>query len=221
MRYLDKFSGQDKYLRSLERERERLWQAQGRAPIIPLERPYQRGWVKSYVLEERISQRPDAAVFRRVLNEINQRVYSRDRSFVDRNDKGIVLRPRIIPVREWLKLAWPTSHQRFFGYGNWRLDEGVWTPLNWRRQVLGFKLIHAAWLREDVQPHLITHQRVDLPAVRSRLAEIEAIMMSTQGCHRLDWLHGRSRWWRRMTASTAELRSRDAFHAQLADSLPD
>lgn len=221
MRFLDKYSGRDKRLRALEREVNRLHRAQGDAPIIPLERPYQRGWNKFYVLADRVDERPDVAVFRAMLAQINQRVWSRERSFLNRAGHEIVLRPAIIPVREWLKLAWPASHQRFFGYGCWRLDDQPWTPIKWRRHITGFKLVHAWWLREEIQPHLITHQRVELPEVRSRLAEIHAHMQLTQGWCRLNRLRGRRQWHCNFTPTLNERRAVNSFHDQLAENSPD
>lgn len=221
MRYLDKYSGRDKHLLALERELNRLHRAQVHAPIIPLERPYQRGWVKFYVLENRIAQRPDVAIFRAMLAQVNRRVLSRERSFINRSGHEILLRPRIIPTREWLKLAWPASRQRFFGYGCWRLDDQPWTPIKWRRHITGFKLVHLWWLREDVQPHLMTHQRVELPQVRSRIAEIEAYLEATCGRFRLDRLHGRSRWWRRFSFSAHELRTEASMNDQLCSQASD
>ncbi len=221
MRFLDKYAARDKRLLALERELNRLYHAQAHAPIIPLERPYQRGWVKTYVLEERIAQRPDTSVFGSILTQVNQRVYSRARSFLNRAGHEILLRPRIIPTREWLKFAWPASHQRFFGYGSWKLDEEPWTYAKWRRHITGFKLVHSWWLREDVQPHLITHQRVDLPEVRSRIAEIDAFFEATCGRQRLSRLHGRSQWWRRFSFAAHELRSNAACHAEMLNHTPD
>jgi hypothetical protein len=220
MRFLDKYSGRDKHLLALERELHRLYHAQTHAPIIPLERPYQRGWVKYYVLESRIAQRPDATLFRMMLTQVNQRIYSRDRSFRKKCGQEILLRPRIIPTREWLRLAWPASHERFFGYGSWRLDDQPRTPIKWRRHVTGFKLVHVWWFREEVQPNLITHQRVELPEVRSRIAEIDAYLEDTCGRRRLDRLHGRSDWWRRFCFTGHELRSKASFHEQL-NNTPD
>ena len=221
MRFLGKHSGREKQLRALECEAQRLWQARRHAPIIPLEHPYQRGWDKFYVLDERIAQRPNAVVFRVMLAQINRRIHSRERSFVSRRGYPIELHPKIIPVREWLKLGWPAKQQRFFGYGHWRLDDEPWTPIKWRKHVAGFKLVHTSWLREEIQPHLITHQRVELPAVRSRLAEIEAHMEFTQGWRRLDRLHGRRQWWRKFSAAIHELRSAHSFTDQLEIHSPD
>jgi hypothetical protein len=218
MRFLDKHSGRDKRLLVLEREAKRLRHAQDHAPVIPLEHPYQRGWEKFYVLEERVAKRPDAADFRAMLALINRRVYSRTRDFVNRCGHVTVLRPRIIPEREWMKLAWPARRQRFFGYGHWRLDDQPWTSIKWRPYLTGFKLVHLSWLREEIQPHLITHQRVELPEVRSRLAEIEAQMEFTQGWHRLDRLHGRRQWWRKFETAATALRSAHSLTDQLDES---
>lgn len=162
-----------------------------------------------------MTQRPDAAVFRAMLAQINQRVYARERSFITRDGHAILLHPRIIPTHQWLKLAWPMSHQRFFGFGQWRLDDQPWTPIKWRKHITGFKLMLAWWLREEVQPHLITHQRVELPQVRSRLAEIDAYMQATAGWRRLDRLHGRGHRWRRFVLAAEERRSLDAIRDQL------
>jgi hypothetical protein len=206
MRYLNKHAAREKRLRAFERECNRLHQAKGDAPIIPLEHPYQRGWVKTYVLEDRVERRPDAQVFRNMLGAINHTVWARERTFVSRRGQPLVLRPRIIHVREWEKLAWPASHRRFFAFGTWRVEhERCWLP-PYRAWTCGYKLVVDWWLREDVQPHLITHQRVDLPEVKSRLAEIDAYMTRTCGWDTLSRLHGQGRW-RSPCATPAELRA--------------
>ena len=79
-------------------------------------------------------------------------------------------------------------------------------PLRLRRLLPGYKLVHRWWLVEDVQPNLVTHQRVELPAVRKRLAEIEAFLLCTCGQERLDKLHGRSNWWRIFSTPRTGLR---------------
>ncbi len=221
MRFLDKHSGRDKQLRALEREASRLNQAQGHAPVIPLERPYHRGWDKCYILEERVASRADSAGFRVMLAEVNQRVYSRSRTFTDRSGRALVLRPRLIPERAWTKLGWPEKHRRYFGYGCWREEDPFGQPATWRPHVFGFKLVDLSWLREDVQPHLITHQRVELPEVRSRLAEIDAFMECSRGWRRLDRLHGRSHWWRRFESAARELRAASSLCDQFENHTPD
>ncbi len=209
MRFTDKYAQRDKGLLRLERELNRLHQAQGQAPIVPLEHPYQRGWVKSFVLRPDALHHPEAAIFSAVLTVVNQRVLSRNREFVSSRGHAIVLRPRIIPVWEWSRRPWPFSHQRLFVYGRWQTERFYsWSTHRYSEVEVGFKLFRTWWLEEQVQPHLITHKRAELPEVRSRIAEIESYLEANLGRCRLDWLHGRSRWWRRIgPASAAEQRA--------------
>jgi hypothetical protein len=196
VRFLDQYALRDKKLLRLERELNRLHQAQGNAPIIPLERPYQRGWVKSYTLREDALHHPDIRFFAAVLKVVNQKVYAKKREFISRCGEEMVLHPRIIPAREWSRLAWPIGCQRLFAYGHWWVEDIFpWTPKRWRQHIIGFKLIRFWWLEEIVEPHLITHQRVELPEVRSRIAEIESFFSACQGRNRLSRLHGRRCRW--------------------------
>lgn len=215
MRFTDKYAQRDKHLLRLERELNRLYEAKWSAPIIPLEHPYQRGWVKSYVLRRDALHHPEATVFSVVLAVVNQRIHSRNREFTSRKGNPIVLRPRIIPVREWSRRVWPISHQRLFAYGRWPLEDIFpWSMEHYRYNVFGFRLIRTWWLEELVQPHMITHQRVELPEVRSRIAEIDSCLEANLGQCRLDWLHGHRRWWRHGPASVAEQRASAAFADQ-------
>jgi hypothetical protein len=203
MRFLDKHSTREKHLRRLEREERRLWQAYRATPLVPLEQPYQRGWVKTYVLEPRVLQRPDAHIFREMLRAVNHRATSSNREFLSRRGFPIILRPRGIGVHQWTKLAWPASYQRFFRLGHWRIEDEVFrrperfyrpTQRLWQR---GYKLAVDWWLKEDIQPLMITHRRAELPDVTSRLAEIDAFMSRTCGREQLNRLHGYSeRYWR-------------------------
>lgn len=196
MHFHDKYARRDKHLLRLERELNRLRQAQWHAPVVPLEHPYQRGWLKTFTLREDALHHPELLVFKTVLTTVNDRIHSRTRDFVRRNGDAIILRPRIISPRDWPRLAWPISHQRLFAYGQWPVEDIYpWTERYRRHSICGFKLIRTWWLDELVLPYMITHQRVDLPEVRRRLAEIENHLRHRLGLERLDWLHGhRVRW---------------------------
>jgi hypothetical protein len=195
--------------------------AKADAPIVPLDRAFQRGWVKTYVLVDGIVRRPDAQNFRTILAAVNRSVWARDRSFVHhRTRRPIVLNPRVIPFREWEKLAWPASPQRLFERGMWRVLESP-DRFPWERWVHGHKLVRTWWLREDTQPHLVTHQRVNLPEVEERLAEIESYMTRTRGWDRLGRLHGCSQWWRYLTKTQAEYQAGQSLADELCEIIPD
>jgi len=196
MSHYDKHTARDKHLLRLERELNRLYKARWNAPIMPLEHPYQRGWIKTYVLRADVARRADADVFREVLAKINRRVFSRKRDFMHPNGGPLSLTPRIITMSEWERLGWTQKQRRLFGFGHWRGDK-CWSQRHIsapRNYVLGFKLVHDSWLEEDIQPNLITHQRVELPEVRSRIAEIEAHLERRNGRFRLNNLHGCHDW---------------------------
>lgn len=215
MRFLDKHMARDKALLRLEREHDQLWSALHDAPVVPLDEPYQRGWSKTFVLREDIRRRADVALFRTVLAVVNRSVWSKNLSFVHPDGQPMVLRPRIIPPLEWNRLGWPASQRRLFAYGHWQ-DEIY--PCTWfrrrlrsRRLYIGFSIRNPWWLEEQVTPLMITHQRVELPDVRRRLAEIEAYMERRCGWERLGRLHGRSNWWCRLPTPLSERRA-DAAH---------
>lgn len=211
MRFLDKHTTRDKTLLRLERENHQLFRALREAPVIPLAEPYQRGWSKTYVLREDIRRRSDVAVFRTVLAVVNRRVWSKTRDFVHPDGQPMVLRPRIIPPLEWNRLGWPASHRRLFTYGHWQdeVHSCLWfrRRLHSRRLYIGFSIRNPWWLEEELQPWMITHQRIDLPDVRRRMAEIEAYLRSRCGWERLGHLHGRSNWWRRFETHPSERRA--------------
>jgi hypothetical protein len=196
MRFSDKHTTRNKHLLRLERELTRLRKAQWNAPIIPLEHPYQRGWVKTFKLREDALHHPEVKIFQAVLLVVNQKVTSRHRGFIHKNGGQHVLRPRIIPVHEWARRPWPFSHQRLFAYGQWDLEDIYpCTTSRQRNSIRGFRLLRTWWLDEIVGPLMITHQRVDLPEVRSRIAEIEIHFRSRLGWARLHRLHGRHARW--------------------------
>ncbi len=205
MRFSDKHAARDKHLLRLERELTRLRKAKWNAPIIPLEHPYQRGWVKTFKLRDDALHHPEVKVFRAVLLVVNQKVTSRNRDFVHKNGGPHVLRPRIIPVCEWVRRPWPFSHQRLFAYGQWELEEiYLWTTHQQRNWIRGFRLMRTWWLEKIVGPLMITHQKVDLPEVRSRIAEIEAHFTARLGRERLSHLHGRRSSWRGRSTPAGE-----------------
>ena len=215
MRFADKHAKRDKGLLRLDRELRRLYHAQWNAPIIPLEHPYQRGWIKFYVVRKDALHHPKAEVFKAVLTEVNQHVHSLNREFVRRNGDSIVLRPDIVPVWRWNRLKWPASHQHLFALGTWPVENQFpLKPRRFRHQVYGFKLMSTWWLEESIQPFMITHQKVDLPDVRSRIAWIEAHFENQCGRQRLCWLRGSRFNWIHGPDRPSELRAIDAFTQQ-------
>jgi hypothetical protein len=56
-------------------------------PLIPLENPYQQGWVRYFVLREDVLRSPNAAFFQDLLTKINTYHYSNIKSFSTKERK--------------------------------------------------------------------------------------------------------------------------------------
>jgi hypothetical protein len=220
MLHLEKHSARDKKLIALARELKRLRHAQWSAPIVPLEKPYQRGWTKTFILTPDVARRYEVTHFRTVLAAINQVVRSRNREFLSERGNPIILSPRKIRMKEWRQLAWPASHKVLFTYGHWPEENDDWIPQRHRRFVEGFKLTRTWWLTETVQPWMITHKKVDLPEVRARIAEIENHLEKTMGWYRYWRLRGvRQNRWNEYCHNPIEVSAAESYSAQLAEAM--
>ncbi|MGG5209556.1 hypothetical protein ACQWU4_11460 [Chryseobacterium sp. MIQD13] len=71
-----------KYKRSSE-----LWNIRKDIPWIPLEEPYQRGFVRFFVLRDDVKRSEDADFFEGILKKINSYMYSESRLFLKKKRK--------------------------------------------------------------------------------------------------------------------------------------
>ena len=220
MRFLNKHAAREKQLRRLDRELWRLRRVDHTTSTLPLEHPRHCGWTKTYVLADGIDRRPDAAIFHAMLAAVNRTAYSAEFTFIHpRTRQPIVLQPRVLHLREMEAYGWPALHRRFFELGTW-LNENpptIFPPRHARS--IGYKLVHTGWLRENIQPRLVTHQRVESSEVESRSAEIRSFMVNTRGWEKLNRLYGRSDRWRCKTR--AESQSGWSLAEQLNETTPD
>ena len=195
-------SAGDKKLREMILEQRRLNKAMWNAPVVPLREPYQRGWYRYLVLSERASRRPDFEQLKELLSFVNHKQYCRKKKFLQYSHKRkreveMTHRPRRFRLYEMLRLKMPDYLFRYF------------------RQSNGFQVINSEMLRElpmrgwsgkfevnceplfesVVAPYIVTHQKVDMPKVRSRLDEIDEILEQSNGWGRYLNLTGSRSWW--------------------------
>jgi hypothetical protein len=71
----------DKQLLAMSRNEDELYRRRRALPMIPLEVPYQKGWVRSFVLRADVSYSRDAAFYEELLTKINTSMYSADKLF--------------------------------------------------------------------------------------------------------------------------------------------
>lgn len=192
----------DKALRSLILEDRRLSRAMWNAPVVPLKHPYQRGWYRFLKLSERATRRPDFDRLEELLNFVNHKQYCRKKKFLQycprqKREVEMTHRPRKFMLWEMMRLKLPDHLFRYF------------------RQSNGFHAINPEMLRElpmrgwsgkievncehlfesVVAPYIVTHQKVDMPEVRSRLDEIEEFLEQNKGWERYQNLTGVKTYW--------------------------
>lgn len=70
-----------KYLRRIRKEQDRLYELKYRLPLQPLARPYQKGWLRTFILRPDVATSRQAAFYQELLNKINTVEYSNDKKF--------------------------------------------------------------------------------------------------------------------------------------------
>jgi hypothetical protein len=79
--------GKEKDLFRLRKELSSLWDQRRAIAPIPLEHPYQDGWVRFFVLREDQKYRPKTGFYEEILCQINTYQYSKNKSF-ERKRRG-------------------------------------------------------------------------------------------------------------------------------------
>ena len=174
----------DKVLIQLAKERRELWEIQSNAPLVRLDKPYQRGWTRSFALTEEVTRRKDAERFKALLKYVQCIHYSQQRHFMEKiHWRSKRLRPRkhrlkIFTAYTALKLKIPedllsylvTQKRRPISTRS-RLRELMFS--GYKGQI---KVRHPHYFISVTEPYMITHRRVALPDVDRRLAEVEFIL---------------------------------------------
>ena len=147
------------------------------APLVPLEKPIQTGWLRTFKLRDDCSRRNDAAAYKTICKEIARSCFCRKQTFLDK--KGDEVKPtlRIIGEGEWDKLGWPEYYKKYFAFGNWSIYK-----YGLKQTVKGWKFWREYYfVDDDITPYFITHQRVKMPDVETRIAELNRFIEQNNG----------------------------------------
>lgn len=207
---------EEKKLRSMFEEDGRLSQAVWSSPLVELEAPYQRGWMRFFRLTEESRRRPDAKQLCQFLPFVNKVEFCRQKKFLgwcSRTRRRVPEEHRLmhfhLPSLQRVKM--PSQLHKYLRCS------GSLTPAT-PEQVA--ELISQRWggrmevakpsLFESVTtPFMVTHQRVHLPDCQSRMAEIDAWMDRNHGRMRIGRLCGhRIAYWDRLYNSS-RIRARE------------
>lgn len=115
---------EEKFIRKQDKHSRKLWKIRRDLPLVPLDEPYQKGFVRFFVLREDIQRGKYAEFFQTILDKINSFDYCDNRKFLKkkrrRGKKIYVPRPqnlRKIPVwqfPEYKNLKFSEKEQKYF-----------------------------------------------------------------------------------------------------------
>lgn len=169
-----------------------LRRAEREIPLVPLPKPIQRGFKKSFKLREDISRRNDAHIFKRILGVINTTVYCKTQDFKVKKYHSNQLTDiphslDYISEYEWGKLNWPQSLKKWFILRSKHIDTKYGLS---RIPIKGYYFSHPYFFDTKIEPHFVTHTCPVDVNIKREIAEIEAFMTNNSGWARLGHLKG-------------------------------
>lgn len=182
----------DRILYRTVREIDRLHKAKWNSPIIPLEEPYQRGWTRRYKLRDDATRRDDAQRLKYVLKLINTVQFSRDGiKWPSFNGVEIPQALKVIPEKVFEGMKLSPAITKYFLHGHYT-EQSLYSS----RIVVGYAVHYKYkfYFVYDIQPNIVTHTRVIMPEVESRLSELYSVLEKNGGWNRVDHLKGHRKY---------------------------
>lgn len=180
----------EKKLRQNFKRRKQLFRAINNLPLVPLEQPYQKGWVRFFVLRTDVLMSPNADFFKSLLEKINSYQYSNEKSFSKRKrklGKNITvlseqfLRP--IYTSEWncKKLGLTEKEKSYF-----TLTE-KWSN-NFARNIIYYRFDEPWRFVLRVKPYFITHKKMIDSDLESECQVLENYITNRNLNHKMNRL---------------------------------
>lgn len=150
----------EKEVIGLHKKRKKLYKESRELPWIPVEKPYQSGWKRTFVCSEDTLKRHDAEFFENILSRINNIQYSPYKDF----RVGKRLRKKGQTFQPDLMLGW-IPEESFFdkekGFGKRELKYFYLKEIKESYYEYRVYLFKEPWrFVEKVFPHIVTHQRM-------------------------------------------------------------
>lgn len=162
-----------KYKRSRE-----LWETRRKIPLVPLENPYQKGFVRFFVVRDDVKRTKDGNFFEGILAKINSYMYSETRKFLKKKRKfgRKIYVPRdqkldrLLPY-QWNdpKLGLTTREKQYF------LKREEYDPLRKRHNTY-YEFIEPWRFTLRVKPYMITHYKPLNSELEKEYAELESYL---------------------------------------------
>lgn len=182
-------------LRKLEKE---LWKKRKDLPLIPLEKPYQRGWQRSFVLREDVARSSEAEFYRTLLEKINTWQFSSEKSFKrkKKRKRRNVYIEKIQTVKEFSEWEWKSpkleltekEKTHFYKRERWCSN---------RKRYINHYVFNEPWryvLR--VRPYMVTHTKMVDSDLESEIQLLDNYIVNLDLRNKINRLiHGSSLKW--------------------------
>ena len=142
--------------------------------------PYQRGWVRSFVLRDDAKNRTDAREMQQVLDKINNTVYCNNEKFLHRNWKTgkmepIPQRPKYLNDAEYNALT--EKQKSFFEQRTWIANKvtvaGRGNSAE-KKYVTGYVFRNDFYLVFKIEPNIVTEHWIPNQEIESRYGELSS-----------------------------------------------
>ena len=170
----------EKFLRTCIKRQKALFKQRRELPLVPLEKPYQKGYVRFFVLREDVRQGKQADFFATLLEKINTYQYADNRKFQKKKKRR--RKPVYVARKQELRSFSQRELERALDSGEFSVKEYLYFARVecFNRQKDCFETYYEftePWRFElRVKPNMITHYRpVDI-AIERELAELDKII---------------------------------------------
>jgi hypothetical protein len=165
----------EKQLTQLLKTENKLWKERNNLPFVPLEKPYQKGWERSFFLREDVARLSNSDFYKSLLDKINTYQYSQDKTFKKRKRKyrKYVFHEKPHLLKEFSECEWTSSKLKLSEKEKTLFEkQEVWCIFK-----KGFKVSYVfkeSWrFVLKIKPNIITHKKMIDEILEQELAEID------------------------------------------------
>ncbi|WP_177762174.1 hypothetical protein [Flavobacterium sp. I3-2] len=165
----------EKKIRLNNKRQKELWNEKQTIPLVPLAVPYQKSYVRYFVLRDDIKNEKDITFFSEILKKINTEQFSYSKKFTKKKKQ---YRKRIdVPTTQYLRLLYPYEYSGKDSKLNERereyfIQTQVYNQFTKTFQTF-YEFIQPWRFRLIVKPNMITHYKPINSELERELAEID------------------------------------------------
>jgi len=220
----DKKTEEHKRLRKMLKEYDKLSRARRDTGEWVDVEPYQRGWIRYYVLRDDAKNRKDAREMQQVLDKINTEVHCNNERFERRNWKTgkmepIPQKPKYLTTEQYNDLT--EKQKSFFVKHDW-VEITMYGGYKQKRFVSGYVFEHSYYLVFKKEPNIVTQHWIPNQEIESRFGELKEHMQRNNLWAKMNkamhWNTG-AKYWR--NGLPYKYRNADGFEFEDFDDDPD